>query len=95
MPPVSRIGDIALGHSCYPPSAIIQASSNVFANSIAVHRLGDSIQSHACPGTPPHGRNSASGSTTVYTNSKQTCGIGDAVNCGGIIAQGSSNVFRG
>lgn len=93
MAAVSRLGDQCSGHGCFPPRAGANASNNVFANGIATHRLGDGWQAHCCdichPGTV------AGGSSTVFINGKPAARIGDSIDCGSLIAQGSNNVFIG
>lgn len=92
MPAVTRLGDICTGHGCFPPRPSSSASSNVFINSIAVHRQGDGWESHCC-GPSCHPSTLASGSSTVYVNGKQIGRIGDPVACGSVVASGSGNVF--
>ena len=41
MPGIVRLGDVCTGHGCWPPRPNVEASPNVFVNSIAVHRLYD------------------------------------------------------
>jgi uncharacterized Zn-binding protein involved in type VI secretion len=98
--PVTRLGDKTTGHSTYKPRAATGASPNVFANNIAVNRVGDGWAPHG--GDPayrgdPHpseAHTTSSGSGTVFANSKGIARIGDAVE-GDTIAAGSSNVFAG
>lgn len=94
MPAVTRKGDLDTGHGCFPPRGNDQASGNVFANSIGVHRQGDHWPTHCC-GIPCHDSSLQSGSGTVFVNNKQICRIGDPVACGSAVAQGSPNVFAG
>ena len=94
MPAVTRLGDNCSGHGCYPARPTTSASGNVFANSIAVHRQGDSLAVHCC-GAPCHGGSTASGSGTVFVNGKQIARIGDPVDCGSTLAEGSPDVFSG
>lgn len=95
-PPISRVGDIALGHGSFGPTPAIAGSGDVFACGPAVHRQGDAILLHPSPSpSPPHGRSAASGSTTVFTNSKPTVRIGDSVDCGGSLAMGCNTVLVG
>jgi len=99
MPSTARLGDTCTGHECFPPRANIEASPNVFVNGKPWHRQGDGWDVHCCShaGTP-HGCHSsvlASGSSTVFVNSKQAGRIGDPVACGGSVATGSGNVFAG
>ena len=100
MPPAARQDvDICTGHDCFPPRNNVEGSPDVFVNSHGWHRQGDAWAVHCCthPGQP-HGCHSsvlASGSGTVYVNSKQAGRIGDPVACGSSVATGSGNVFAG
>lgn len=93
MPAVTRLGDLCTGHGCWPPRPNNQASPDVYANNIAVHRQGDSWAVHCCGSC--HAGVCSSGSSTVYVNNKQIARIGDPVSCGSTIAEGSPNVFAG
>jgi len=96
MPAVTRLGDNSTGDPCgAPPRPSSGASGDVFVNSIAVHRQGDSWAPHACPSSPPHGATLSSGSSTVYVNGKQIGRIGDPISCGSSVAVGSGDVFAG
>ncbi|MBQ2615284.1 MAG: PAAR domain-containing protein [Synergistaceae bacterium] len=99
MPPVTRLGDSCTGHECFPPRKSTSGSQNVFVNSLPVHRQGDSWASHTCThADTPHGTHAgslASGSPTVYVNSKQLGRIGDPITCGSTVATGSKNVYSG
>jgi uncharacterized Zn-binding protein involved in type VI secretion len=94
MPAVTRLGDQCSGHGCFPPRPNVQASNNVFVNGLGVHREDDGWASHCC-GIPCHSSILEAGSSKVYVNGKQMCRIGDPVECGSIVAQGSGNVFAG
>lgn len=99
MPPASRLDDICTGHECFPPRNATSGSPNVFINSRAAHRQGDSWAVHACTHPDmPHGSHAGSlgaGSSTVFVNGKQLARVGDPVSCGSSVASGSSNVFAG
>ena len=95
MPAVTRLGDQCTGHGCYPPRPNIQASPNVFCNGIAVHRETDGWAVHCCPPPVCHAGNLASGSSTVFVNGLECGRIGDPVDCGSVVAEGSDNVFCG
>lgn len=90
----TRLGDICTGHGCWPPRPNIQASEDVYVNSIGSHRQSDAWATHCC-GDSCHNSISAVGSSSVYVNGLQMCRIGDQVKCGSVIAQGSPNVFVG
>lgn len=73
-----------------PPTAIITGSSNVFINGLPAARQGDMLAPHH-PGT----RTITEGSGSVLINGMPAARVTDAVDCGGTIATGSSNVFIG
>lgn len=93
------IGALSTGHICYPPSALTQASINVYVNFRPAGRLGDKFAPHACPCDkcpPPHTvRPISEGPKNVYFNMRPPGRIGDFIACGDRIAQGSYNVFAG
>jgi len=93
MPPASRISDIASGHGGYPPSKVIQGSSDVFVGGLPQHRKGDAIMKHKKKSS--HLRKSACGSSSVFVNSKQAVRIGDCVSCGGLLVTGCGSVVIG
>jgi len=93
MKPVTRLGDIHSGHSCFPPTPGISASSNVVANGRGVMRVGDSFAPHGCP--KPHGVNAASGYGKVITNGRPTVRISSSTACGATVVAGSPNVLLG
>ena len=99
MPPAARLGDSCTGHDCWPPRGNIQGSPNVFVNNLPWHRQGDGWPTHCCthPDCPHgcHASSLASGSPTVFVNGLEAGRIGDPVACGGVVAQGSPNVFAG
>lgn len=93
---VVRLGDICTGHGCWPPRPNSEASGDVFANDLGVHRVGDGWEPHTCPSIPEtHGSVQASGSSTVFVNGKAVARIGDSVACGSSNATGSPDVFIG
>jgi len=91
--PVHRLGDLCTGHGCFPSRPNAGASSNVFVNSLGVHRVGDPWQSHCC--VVCHGANQETGSPTVFANGMAIARIGDGVSCGSRNKTGSANVFSG
>lgn len=95
MPAVVRIGDNSTGHGCYPAMSATTGSNNVFVNGIAVVRVGDYWNSHACPATPPHDGTASAGSSSVFVNRRAIMRVGDAISCGDTAGQGSENVFAG
>lgn len=93
MPAVTRLGDVCTGHGCYPPRLTVEASTNVFANGLGIHRKGDQWAPHTCEDT--HNGVLVGGSSTVFVNGKAAGRIGDRVSCGSVSAQGSPSVFIG
>jgi len=95
MPAATRIGDADVPHCSGMTRAA--GSPNVFVNSIAWSRQGDSNTSHLLPGDPcpPHSAPIASGSSTVFVNSKGSGRVGDALSGCTSVAAGSPNVFAG
>lgn len=98
MPSLTRLGDLCTGHSCYPSRPSIQGSPNVIANGRPVVRFGDMYTSHCyvcflCLFS--HYGNLARGSSTVFVNGRQAGRIGDPLNCGSRVGQGSPNIFCG
>lgn len=91
---VSYLGANCTGHGCFPPRPNTSSSSDVYVNNILVHRQSDSWSVHCC-GPSCHSGSLQSGSSTVYVNNLQCSRIGDPVDCGSVIAEGSSNVFSG
>jgi len=93
------IGAMSTGHICYPPTALTQASQNVYVNMIPAGRIGDLFAPHACPCAqcpPPHTfRPISDGPLNVYFNMRPPGRIGDQIACGDKVAQGSYNVFAG
>ena len=95
MPPVTRLGDLCTGHGCFIPRASISASPNVFANDIAVVRVGDTYDLHGCKNCRPHSGSLASGSSTVFVNGLPVGRMGDSISCGSTVAKGSPDVIIG
>lgn len=96
--PAARLTDLGSGHAChFPPSPAITGSPNVMINNLLAVRQTDSYLPHPCPACliPPHPRNLAQGSATVYFNNLQAGRIGDPINCGGSHMVGSPNVLIG
>lgn len=89
-PAACRLTDICTGHGSCPPRPNIQGSPNVFTNNLANHRQTDAWSSHC-----GHPGRLAKGSSTVFINNLQAGRVGDPVDCGSMVAQGSPNVFIG
>jgi uncharacterized protein (TIGR02594 family) len=94
MPAATRLGDECTGHGCFPPRINDQGSENVFVNGIASHRSGDHWTTHCC-GPACHDSIASESPSTVFINGKPAVRIGDGIECGSIVAQGSPSVFFG
>ena len=79
---VHRLGDICTGHGCWPPRPSTGASPDVNVNGIPAHRLGDSWDTHCCPGSGCHSSVLAAGSGTINVNGLQLARITDPIACG-------------
>lgn len=95
MPAASRKGDLTTGHACFPPTAIIGQCDTVFINGIPASKQTVAVATHFCGRTVHAGRTVSSGSSTVFLESQAATRIGDSVNCGDSIAQGSANTIFG
>ena len=97
MPAVTRVGDADLPHCSGMTRA--QGSSNVYCNNIKVSRQGDNNTPHLLPpNVPPcpgHSAAIATGSRTVFVNSRGCGRVGDGISGCTSVAQGSNNVFAG
>ncbi len=105
MPPVSRLGDMALvpadahgcpkcPHTCVGP--VISASPDAYVNGSAIARVGDPGVHAACCG--PNIFAIVQGSSTVTVNDISASRLGDiTAHCGGVgaLIQGSPNVTFG
>jgi len=89
---VVRLGDQSSGHDGFPPQPSTSASSDVFADSLGVVRLGDQWAPHT-DGVTIHDGVQAEGSSDVFVNGLPIARIGDAISCGSFCAEGSSDVF--
>lgn len=94
MPAVTRQGDLCTGHPpCFEPRPPSSWSPNVFVNSRQVIRVTDSYPPHGIPPCLPHSGNLADGSPNVFVNDLKLGRIGDPLNCGSLVQQGSGDVF--
>lgn len=97
MPAATRIGDADVPH-CSGMTRN-EGSPNVFVNSIKWSRQGDNNTTHLktppVPPCPPHAAPIATGSTTVFVNTKGAGRIGDGISGCTSVAAGSPNVFAG
>jgi len=72
-------------------------SPDVLVNGTGISRQGDVNTPHLLPGgpCPTHTAPIATGSTTVFINTKGCGRIGDGISACTSVATGSSNVFAG
>lgn len=94
MPGIVRLGDVCSGHGCFPPRPNIASSTDVLANGVGVHRVGDSWAPHTCHGST-HDGIAVTGSPTVFVNGVPITRIGDTVSCGSSMSVGSSDSIAG
>ncbi|MCV6588045.1 MAG: PAAR domain-containing protein [Marinobacterium sp.] len=89
--PVTRAtADLCTGHGPCPPRLAEEGSPNVHVNSLPANCLGHAWAEHC-----KHKGYSASGSGTVFVNSRPLVRVGDDIDCGSKSAQGSPNVHAG
>lgn len=94
MPGVTLLSDLCSGHDCFSPRVSDTASSDVFVEGRGIHRQGDHWIVHICKKNT-HDSVLAVGSSSVFVNGLGCGRIGDAIECGSIVATGSSTVFAG
>jgi uncharacterized Zn-binding protein involved in type VI secretion len=98
MPAVSTIGDKSTGHGCFAPTALITtpvAKTYFNGKLAAVVDSNCKFAAHSC-GITTHNsdiRIPSSGASKTYIEGKKAARIGDSIQCGDAIAQGSSNSF--
>lgn len=98
MPAASRLGDQSTGHDGFPPTACISSNtSKTFVNGIQVQALGSVYAAHTKGSTThPIGiRDTTGGSSKVFIEGKPAIRIGDPIECGDSVGEGSSNTFFG
>lgn len=91
---VCRLGSLSSGHDKFPPRPVISGSDNVFINGLPATNVGSTWAIH-CDDNSCHSCNQATGSSTVFVNSRQLVRVGDATGCNDYVASGSDNVFCG
>ena len=85
MPQATRLGDLTTGEGIIPPVPSVEASPNVFVNSLGWVRQNDAYALGEL----------VSGSPTVFVNHLQAGRIDDPTSVAGPVAEGSPNVFAG
>lgn len=83
------------GNDCKSPTTqrSFMGSSNVFANSIGVVRLGDEMVPHNGPGCGTHAPPLSRGSPNVFANNRAIGRKGDPYGRDHILLTGSPTVF--
>lgn len=98
MPAQSRLNDMSTGHGCFPPtSMVVTPVTKTFFNDILAGVVDGGCQfaTHCC-GPPCHDQSTrfpSSGASKTYIEGMPSARIGDAINCGDAIAEGSYNSF--
>ena len=98
MPAVSTIGDKSTGHGCFSPTALITtpvAKTYFNGKLAAVVDSNCKFAAHSC-GITTHNsdiRIPSSGASKTYIEGKKAARIGDSIQCGDAIEQGSINSF--
>jgi uncharacterized Zn-binding protein involved in type VI secretion len=96
MPAACRLGDNTNGHGCFAPTPISATPvTKTFINGILASVIGADLPDHACGRDVHRNRKVSSGSGTVFIEGKAATRIGDLINCGDTMAQGSGNTFFG
>lgn len=93
MPGAARLGDFCTGHDGWFSRPNISASNDVFVNDIGSHRVTDMWPVHTRMGKQPHESLTLVGSPDVYVNDLPKARIGDLLDCGSLILDGSSDVL--
>lgn len=91
----TRQGDCCTGHDSCGSVPLVGCSADVFINGKGAGRKGDEYLPHGCIAHPSHADVISSGSSTVFINGISAARIGDSVSIGGIVQDGSGNVFIG
>ena len=99
MPAISLEAQQSTGHGCFPPTAAAGPyTTKSFFNGKAIQLKGvTQYQPHTCGITThdPSQRKVTSSSSTFYFEGKQVARIGDDIDCGDTIAEGSQDSFIG
>ena len=96
MPGICRLNDRDSGHMpAFPGRQNNKASQDTFVDNKGVHRKTDTWIQHCCPNNGCHSSTTVTASTTVFANKLGVARIGDFLDCGGKIIQGSSTVIIG
>ena len=91
---VALIGSKTKGKDDSNPSMIINGSSDVYVNGVAIAFEGSKIVPHK-RGKSFHDGVVSKGSSSVFVNGKPVARVNDPISCGDEIADGSKNVECG
>lgn len=99
MAALSKLGDMSTGHGCFPPTAMVTTPvTKTYVNGILAGVADPQCQfaTHVC-GTTTHPQSErypipAPGNKT-FIEGYPIAKIGDDINCGDAIAEGSGNSF--
>ena len=91
---IVRLGDMSTGHDGYPGRPNNSASPDVFVNGIPMHRIGDTWPAHS-NGSNSHSSVTVGSGQTIFCNGMGIALVGDMLDCGDTIAEGSPNSFCG
>jgi uncharacterized Zn-binding protein involved in type VI secretion len=99
MPAASRIRDLSTGHEGFPPTAVISTPvtktringklAAVVDAELVKHSRGKTVH------FPSRNRKISQGSSKVNIEGKPAARIGDSIDCGDTMGQGSSNTYIG
>ena len=99
MPAFSKLGDMSTGHGCFSPTPmVVTPVTKTFINGILAGVADTACQfaTHSC-GVTTHPQSErypiANPNNKTYIEGFPIACIGDDINCGDAIAQGSGNSF--
>lgn len=99
MPAVSLEQHLSTGHGCFPPTqAVGPYADTAYFNGKKIQLENYTMYAtHNCGTTvhPSTSRKVPTGSSTFFMEGKPVVRIGDAIECGDAVAQGSANSFVG
>ena len=91
--PVSKAGDVSLGHA-FSPSPITPTTSTVMTMNSPPHVMSDVIAVHVL-GNSAHGGTILQVSTTVMAQNKGLARLMDGGDCGAMIAGSGATILVG
>ena len=91
--PISKAGDMSLGHA-FSPSPITPTTTNVMAMNSPVHVVTDPIGIHVL-GNSAHAGTIGMGSTTVMAGNKGVARMMDSGDCGAMVSGSGGSILVG